>query len=313
MAERPVFVPTPAEPHWVHEVRLPFKWHSGFSSSQKKKNVLALRDSAKQSGIAPVLEVSSQSDLALGRALSAFNLRTDIEGLNTTVECAFQGSKVFAGGGPYTDLYETDSRSAKTDERLRRSGRLVQFQLQGTDYPLDPPTVFYDWLYITALSRLPVESTALLDYAGFTDIEFNPERSLNCQARSCALFVALRKAGAFARASRPSPRSTRPCPRPKVPIRRRVMWHPAVDRLRGQFEPRIPDAHHIQFRRLRHPRSPLGAAPHTVRVDGKAGFVASDGTKLVSTPRSSARSRRPLAGSSCGALTWSGVARHLKN
>lgn len=29
------------------------------------------------------------------------------------------------------------------------------------------------------------------DYDCFTDIEFNPERSINCQARSVALFCAL--------------------------------------------------------------------------------------------------------------------------
>lgn len=31
----------------------------------------------------------------------------------------------------------------------------------------------------------------LRQYVGFTDIEFNPARSVNCQARSCALFAAL--------------------------------------------------------------------------------------------------------------------------
>ncbi|TPQ48077.1 hypothetical protein C2U72_23510 [Prosthecomicrobium hirschii] len=197
MAERPIFVPMPTEPHGVRAISMAFKWHAGFSSTQKKKNVLALHEASKLSGIAPVLEVSGQSDHALGRALSAFNLRTDMGGLDTTVECAFQGSKVFAGGGPYTDLYETDSRSAKRDERLRQSGRLVQFRLQGTDYPIDPPTVFYDWLYITALAGLPSESNAILQYSGFSDIEFNPERSLNCQAKSCALYVALCKRGAL--------------------------------------------------------------------------------------------------------------------
>jgi hypothetical protein len=30
-------------------------------------------------------------------------------------------------------------------------------------------------------------------YVGFTDIEFNPSKSINCQARSCALFVSLMK------------------------------------------------------------------------------------------------------------------------
>jgi hypothetical protein len=33
----------------------------------------------------------------------------------------------------------------------------------------------------------------LYRYAGFTDIEFNPSKSINCQARSCALFVSLMK------------------------------------------------------------------------------------------------------------------------
>jgi hypothetical protein len=32
-------------------------------------------------------------------------------------------------------------------------------------------------------------------YAGFTDIEFNPQRSINCQARSAALFLSLMKRG----------------------------------------------------------------------------------------------------------------------
>ena len=37
----------------------------------------------------------------------------------------------------------------------------------------------------------------LYGYAGFTDIEFNPRRSINCQARSAALFLSLMKRGAL--------------------------------------------------------------------------------------------------------------------
>jgi hypothetical protein len=58
------------------------------------------------------------------------------------------------------------------------------------------PSGFYDWLYITALYEhrewLRRQS---LNTAGFTNIEFNPERSINCQARSCALLVTLLKNG----------------------------------------------------------------------------------------------------------------------
>ncbi|MFG0918360.1 MULTISPECIES: DarT1-associated NADAR antitoxin family protein [Pseudomonas] len=33
----------------------------------------------------------------------------------------------------------------------------------------------------------------ILSYSAFTDIEFNPEKSINCQAYSVALFVSLHK------------------------------------------------------------------------------------------------------------------------
>jgi len=34
-----------------------------------------------------------------------------------------------------------------------------------------------------------------LGYSGFTDIEFNPKKSINCQAYSVALYVSLEKSG----------------------------------------------------------------------------------------------------------------------
>jgi hypothetical protein len=36
-----------------------------------------------------------------------------------------------------------------------------------------------------------IDKEQLDQYVGFTDIEFNPNRSINCQARSCALFLTL--------------------------------------------------------------------------------------------------------------------------
>jgi hypothetical protein len=56
---------------------------------------------------------------------------------------------------------------------------------------LEPKTAFYDWLYINALLKNPSIVEQVTDRDGFTDIEFNPERSINCQARSAALFCAL--------------------------------------------------------------------------------------------------------------------------
>ena len=36
---------------------------------------------------------------------------------------------------------------------------------------------------------------AAASYTAFTDIAFNPEKSLNCQARAVAIYVSLRKNG----------------------------------------------------------------------------------------------------------------------
>jgi hypothetical protein len=99
------------------------------------------------------------------------------------------------GGGPYQDLYNVEPKSAKRDPRLRESGRIIGFQLGGEQWPTEPKTAFYDWLYMNAIYPHRDYLTRLYDYDGFTDIEFNPSRSLNCQARSCALFVALMASG----------------------------------------------------------------------------------------------------------------------
>jgi len=88
-------------------------------------------------------------------------------------------------------LFST-SREAKLDPRLRASGRLIGFEFQGESYPLSPPTVFYDWLYLNALYRHIEWHRELMLYSGFSDIEFNPAKSINCQAKSAAAFAALK-------------------------------------------------------------------------------------------------------------------------
>ncbi|MDR3352639.1 MAG: hypothetical protein LBO00_06520 [Zoogloeaceae bacterium] len=169
------------------------------SKSQKQKCVDNLHAVASAKSIAPVLEVSSKSREALGVSLSAFNLKLSFSGRSFPVECAFQGAKVFEHGGPFTDLHAALPWDAKRDPRLKSSGCLLRFSFFGEDWPLQPTTAFYDWLYITALLQKtrenPAVGEALLRYAAFSDIEFNPEKSLNCQARSVALWVALTRAG----------------------------------------------------------------------------------------------------------------------
>jgi len=193
MAKRPIFVPSNTTSELVKEVNVEFEWHPGFSVTQKEKSIRSLHNSAKKSGLNSVLEISTKSPLALGKELSAFNLQYKISDVVMVLEAAFQGSKVFTAGGPFTDIYSMSGIEAKRDERLRNSGSLSGFDLLGDKWGLEPKTAFYDWLYINALHQSPALGNQLLEFDGFSDIEFNPEKSFNCQARSAALYVALRK------------------------------------------------------------------------------------------------------------------------
>jgi hypothetical protein len=194
MAERPVFIPVSGNQELVKEIFFNLTWNPGFAPVQKKKNVAALHEAAGRSGWTSLLEISSKSEQKLGQHLSAFHLKVPAEKLGEIkLECAFQGSKVFEKGGPYTDLYLVDPKDAKRDPRLQESGRLTGFRFNDFSFALEPKTIFYDWLYINAIYPHREWLERLYKYSGFTDIEFNPSKSINCQARSCALFVALMK------------------------------------------------------------------------------------------------------------------------
>jgi hypothetical protein len=192
MAKRYVYLPNLTGKVLVAPVAVEFRWVAGMAVSQKQKSIRSLHEAAAKINISKVLEISSKSENPLGVKLSAFNLHlTTPSGLNIPVENAFQASKVFQHGGPYLDLLQATPREAKKYPQLSTSGDLKEFRLEGQDWPTWPLTAFYDWLYLSALRQSPRLAEQLLAFDGFTDIEFNPERSLNCQAASAALFVAL--------------------------------------------------------------------------------------------------------------------------
>ena len=194
MATRPAYLPLQSGPSLVRTEIVAFEWSPGLALSQKQKSIASLHRSAETLLAVPrILEISSKSTDPAGRALSAFNMTLPISALSrgVSVECAFQGSKVFERGGPYTDLYGGSSRDAKTDPRLRASGRLIAFDFEDDRWPVEPQTAFYDWLYARALLTNPQLAACIGEYDAFTDIEFNPEKSINCQAYSAALFSAL--------------------------------------------------------------------------------------------------------------------------
>ncbi len=204
-ATRPIFIPSSAEDKHVESLDITFEWFGGFHTSQKIKSMNSLHKNAKKENISNILEVSTKSDKVLGNSLSAFNLIVEKNNKVISLESAYQGSKVFTNGGPYQDLYDDtkdfkNTISIKKDPRIDKSFEIISFKFYEETWETEPKTAFYDWLYLNSIHKyshqfdnLDMKFLDILGYAGFTDIEFNPKKSINCQARSCALFVSLYK------------------------------------------------------------------------------------------------------------------------
>lgn len=198
MAKRICFISRPSENPIFDEIEVEFKYYTGFSVSQKQKSINEMHESiSHMDKNLRVLEVSTKSTNPIGIALSAFNLKflNENTGKEYPLENIFQSSKVFEHGGPYLDLLNVHPKDAKRDERLKTSGNLVCFNYENTVWELEPKTIFYDWIYIRSLYRNKSLSKKILDFDAFTDIEFNQMKSINCQARSAAIFVSLSKNG----------------------------------------------------------------------------------------------------------------------
>ncbi len=194
MAKRPIFVPDINGNQLFTEIDIDFYWHAGFAASQKQKSIKSLHEKALEQGFGTLLEVSSKSSELLGQRLSAFSLEIDTkEYQKISVECAFQGSKVFEGNRQYSEIYTKSSLDAKRFHKLNSSGKLIRFKFEDEEWDLEPKSAFYDWLYIKALYPHKDYLKKLYKYQGFTDIEFNPNKSINCQARTCAIIVSLLK------------------------------------------------------------------------------------------------------------------------
>jgi hypothetical protein len=187
----------------VQEIRVDFTWFSGLAASQKKKSILSWHSTARSLGIGDLLEVSTKSDDPLGVSLSAFNLGVPLDrGGHASLEAVYQSCKVFEHGGPYSDLVFLEPQQARRDARLRTSGALIGFRFGDREYPLNPARAFYDWLFIRALVRKPEIVARLNRFNGFTDIEFNPDRSVSTQAHAVAAVVSLQRRGWLESAAR---------------------------------------------------------------------------------------------------------------
>jgi len=196
MAKRPIFLAGDSSNGFYRQEMIEFKFYNGFALSQKAKSIASLHNAAKERFDINILEVSTKSTDKIGWGLSAFNMQVALDAdRSITLESAFQGSKVFEGGVQYDDIYYKSPLDAKKDDRLKSSGHIIGFSWQDVWWENDPQTAFYDWLYINALHANKQLSKEIMNYDAFSDIEFNPKKSLNCQARSSAIYVSLVKNG----------------------------------------------------------------------------------------------------------------------
>lgn len=176
-----------------------FEGVKGQSLAQRKQNVWRQHEAyVKEYHGSRPLEVSNAGETRQGYELSAYNL-TAANGFH--VENMFQSAKTFEHGGPFKDLLTAKPFNAQHDSRLRKSGRLTCFTLFDVQYPLEPKTAYYDWIYTQALADNPRLADYAIRFDSFTDISFHPERQINCQAEACAVYTGMVRAGIHPRMS----------------------------------------------------------------------------------------------------------------
>ena len=194
MAYRPVFY---GDAFGYKKHMIDFEFFTGFSLSQKQKSIQSLHNSIiRNFPSRNILEVSSKSLDEIGRQASAFNLNVILKsGKEFSVEQIFQGSKKFRRGGSQLHLIDqmTSKELKKYIGKLHQVDELVSFECFGQIFPLKPQTFFYNWLYINSLHKNQFLANQIINYDTFTDIEFNPNKSKNCQAEACSIYVYLYK------------------------------------------------------------------------------------------------------------------------
>ena len=211
MAVRSIFISKTEYP-FFEERKVQLEWFGGFALSQKRKCEIGLHNNFLH--MYPdykTLEVSCASTNQLGKRLSAMNLLKEVnvvidgnihKGI-TSVESVFQSSRVYDDGneqiGPFPEYIMVSGQDSKKKVKEASKGlHSYRYFFEDTYFyaPEYHISLFYDFVYMNALledsnadvMRQLVEG----EYTAFSDLA---TLSLNSQARSCAIFVGLYKAG----------------------------------------------------------------------------------------------------------------------
>ena len=105
----------------------------------------------------------------------------------------FESSKVFEFGGPYKGLIDADPNDLKDDLRLKESGRLLGFHFEDIPYSLSPRSLFFDYIYISALNENKALHEELCTFDMITDVTYQMGKMFASSARACAYFISLKK------------------------------------------------------------------------------------------------------------------------
>ena len=203
MAVRSMFVGVPVHPFY-EQIDVSIDWFGGFALSQKRKCEIGLHMNfnAAYPNIR-ALEVSSSSLMSLGARLSARNLsKRTLRGVSS-VESSFQSSRIYSDGnqtvGPFPKYLFLPGKECKALVKQASLGmHSYQYYFDGMTFyaPNHHISLFYDFLYLNALlepENQEVKNELLSsDYMAFSDLA---TKSLNCQARSAAIFRGLVMAG----------------------------------------------------------------------------------------------------------------------
>lgn len=211
MAERSVFVCKTEYP-FFEERKVQLEWFGGFALSQKRKCEIGLHSNfLSKYPEYKTLEVSCASTNPLGKKLSAMNLTKEVniqidgvlhKGI-TSVESAFQSSRIYYDGmekiGPFPEYLMLEGKDCKKTVKDMSKGLHSYKYCFENEYFYAPEyhiSLFYDYVYLNALleeNNADVRRKLIEDgYTAFSDLA---TLSLNSQARSCAIFAGLYKAG----------------------------------------------------------------------------------------------------------------------
>lgn len=169
MATRPIYISTGNINNPFMEDNINFQWVPGYSYVNKCRRRDSLkREIAKKYDIEKWIEISSISDKDIGKKLSALNLMITLTNDNKySVETIYQNSKIY------------------------KDNAIVGFKFRNTEFENNPYGMYYDYIYMVALYQNKEYHELIKNYYFFTDLFFNPNKSLNTQARAIAIFKTL--------------------------------------------------------------------------------------------------------------------------